>query len=92
MNRISMAIAESLLAEFETQAPITRRFLERLPEDKLGPVPVQPLSAEEHAKNNLPDVLARWQLQPRSSFPWQDRPRPQRSPRRLRPRRRLRKQ
>ena len=30
------AIAESLLAEFETQAPITRRFLERLPEDKLG--------------------------------------------------------
>ena len=31
-----------------------------LPEDKLGPVPAQPLSAEEHAKNNLPDVLARW--------------------------------
>ncbi|HTD56319.1 MAG TPA: DinB family protein [Silvibacterium sp.] len=30
------AIAESLVAEFETQAPITRRFLERLPEDKLG--------------------------------------------------------
>ena len=27
-----------------------------LPEDKLGPVPVQPLSAEEHAKNNLPDA------------------------------------
>jgi uncharacterized damage-inducible protein DinB len=24
-----------LLAEFETQAPVTRRFLERLPEDKL---------------------------------------------------------
>jgi type I restriction enzyme M protein len=32
-----------------------------LPEDKLGSVPAQPLSAEEHAKNNLPDVLARWQ-------------------------------
>ncbi len=32
---ISTSIAESLLAEFETQAPITRRFLERLPEDKL---------------------------------------------------------
>src|SRR5207245_11137310 len=32
-----------------------------LPENKLGPVPAQPLSAEEHAKNNLPDVLARWQ-------------------------------
>jgi type I restriction enzyme M protein len=32
-----------------------------LPEDKLGAMPAQPLSAEEHAKNNLPDVLARWQ-------------------------------
>ena len=32
-----------------------------LSEDKLGPVPVQPLSAEEHARNNLPDVLVRWQ-------------------------------
>ena len=30
-----MSIAQSLLAEFETQAAITRRFLERLPEDKL---------------------------------------------------------
>jgi uncharacterized damage-inducible protein DinB len=29
------SIAQSMLAEFETQAPITRRFLERLPEDKL---------------------------------------------------------
>lgn len=32
----------------------------QLSEDKLGPVPVTPLGAEEHAKNNLPDVLARW--------------------------------
>jgi type I restriction enzyme M protein len=31
-----------------------------LPEDKLGPLPKTPLSVEEHAKNNLPDVLARW--------------------------------
>jgi type I restriction enzyme M protein len=31
-----------------------------LSEDKLGPVPATALSAEEHAKNNLPDVLARW--------------------------------
>jgi type I restriction enzyme M protein len=31
-----------------------------LPEDKLGPVPRAPLSAEEHTKNNLPDVLTRW--------------------------------
>jgi uncharacterized damage-inducible protein DinB len=30
-----MTIAQAMLAEFETQAPITRKFLERLPEDKL---------------------------------------------------------
>jgi uncharacterized damage-inducible protein DinB len=30
-----MPIAIEFLAEFETQAPVTRRFLERLPEDKL---------------------------------------------------------
>ena len=30
-----MTVAQSMLAEFETQAPITRRFLERLPEDRL---------------------------------------------------------
>jgi uncharacterized damage-inducible protein DinB len=30
-----MSIAKALLAEFETQASVTRRFLERLPEDKL---------------------------------------------------------
>jgi uncharacterized damage-inducible protein DinB len=29
------SIAQSMLAEFEAQAPVTRRFLERLPEDKL---------------------------------------------------------
>src|SRR5436190_16683265 len=33
-----------------------------LPEDKLGPVPATALSADEHVKNNLPDVLARWSL------------------------------
>jgi uncharacterized damage-inducible protein DinB len=32
---VANSIAQLLLAEFETQAPITRRFLERLPEDKL---------------------------------------------------------
>jgi type I restriction enzyme M protein len=31
-----------------------------LSEDKLGPVPTVALSIEEHLKNNLPDVLARW--------------------------------
>ncbi len=30
-----MSIAQSLLDEFEVQAPITRRFLERMPEDRL---------------------------------------------------------
>lgn len=30
-----MSIAKAFLAEFETQAPLTRKFLERLPEDKL---------------------------------------------------------
>jgi uncharacterized damage-inducible protein DinB len=31
----SSTIADSMLAEFEIQASVTRRFLERLPEDKL---------------------------------------------------------
>jgi type I restriction enzyme M protein len=31
-----------------------------LSEDKLGPRPRTALTPEEHAKNNLPDVLARW--------------------------------
>jgi uncharacterized damage-inducible protein DinB len=30
-----MSIAAGMLAEFEVQAPVTRKFLERLPEDKL---------------------------------------------------------
>jgi uncharacterized damage-inducible protein DinB len=30
-----MSIAGTLLAEFEVQAPVTRRFLDRLPEEKL---------------------------------------------------------
>jgi uncharacterized damage-inducible protein DinB len=31
-----MSLAESMLAEFEAQAPVTRKFLERLPEDRLA--------------------------------------------------------
>lgn len=31
-----------------------------LDEGKLGPTPAGALSGEEHAKNNLPDILARW--------------------------------
>ncbi|MGH9724899.1 MAG: DinB family protein, partial [Candidatus Acidiferrales bacterium] len=30
-----MSIAQSLLAEFEEQAPVTRKFIERLPADRL---------------------------------------------------------
>jgi len=33
-----------------------------LAEDKLGTVPTVPLTEDEHIKNNLPDVLSRWQL------------------------------
>jgi type I restriction enzyme M protein len=31
-----------------------------LPEDKLGPRPETSLTTDEHTKNNLPDVVARW--------------------------------
>jgi type I restriction enzyme M protein len=31
-----------------------------LPEEKLGSVPKDPLTVEQHDKNNLPDVLTRW--------------------------------
>lgn len=31
-----------------------------LPPEKLGPVPTEALSAAEHEKNNLPDLLERW--------------------------------
>lgn len=31
-----------------------------LPPDKLGAIPAEPLAEEEHAKNNLPDIVARW--------------------------------
>ena len=34
--------------------------LEELPLEKLGPVPGEALSADEHEKNNLPDILSRW--------------------------------
>ena len=33
---------------------------ELLPPEKLGPVPKVPLTADDHAKNNLPDILTRW--------------------------------
>ena len=33
---------------------------ELLPPEKLGPVPKAVLTADDHAKNNLPDILTRW--------------------------------
>jgi type I restriction enzyme M protein len=43
-----------------------------LSQDKLGPLPRTVLTAEEHEKNNLPDVLARWAERDRGE---RDRPR-----------------
>ena len=43
-----------------------------LPEEKLGPTPRAALAADEHPKNNLPDVLARW---PERDGAERDRPR-----------------
>ena len=37
-----------------------------LPDEKLGSAPKEALTEEEHAKNNLPDVLARWKLRDES--------------------------
>jgi type I restriction enzyme M protein len=37
-----------------------------LSEDKLGTAPKTALTADEHAKNNLPDILYRWQKRERS--------------------------
>ena len=31
-----------------------------LPDAKLGPIPAEALTDEEHARNNLPDALGRW--------------------------------
>ena len=41
---------------------------ELLPQEKLGPVPKGVLTADEHAKNNLPDILMRWRNLQAHSF------------------------
>ena len=41
---------------------------ELLPSEKLGPVPRTAPTADDHAKNNLPDLLARWRSFGVSSF------------------------
>jgi type I restriction enzyme M protein len=47
-----------------------------LPEEKLGVSPQVELTAQEHAKNNLPDVLARWKQRDTFEF---ERPRTEQS-------------
>src|SRR5205814_9187262 len=39
-----------------------------LPPERLGPVPKVALTADDHAKNNLPDILARWKERNRSEM------------------------
>jgi type I restriction enzyme M protein len=39
-----------------------------LSDEKLGVAPAQPLSDAEHAKNNLPDALARWKARASSEL------------------------
>ncbi len=46
-----------------------------LPLNKLGPVPEVPLTADDHAKNNLPDILTRWRTLSNSKSEISDRPR-----------------
>ncbi len=58
-----MSIAQEMLAEFEVQAPITRKFLERLPEDKLTWKPhAKSLSAGQLAYHlaSVPGGIARF--------------------------------
>jgi uncharacterized damage-inducible protein DinB len=59
----AQSIAQVFLAEFEAQAPITRRFLERLPEDKLTWKPHEKsLTAGQLALHiaNVPGGVARF--------------------------------
>jgi uncharacterized damage-inducible protein DinB len=58
-----MSIAKEMLAEFEVQAPVTRKFLERLPEDKLTWKPHEKsLSAGQLAMHlaSVPGGIARF--------------------------------
>ena len=59
-----MPIAQTLLAEFETQAPITRRYLERLPEDKLTWKPHEKSMSAGQLAYHLAFVPARRYVQP----------------------------
>jgi uncharacterized damage-inducible protein DinB len=61
-----MSLAQSMLAEFEAQAPVTRKFLERLPEDKLTWKPhVKSMSAGQLALHiaQVPGGVVQFALQ-----------------------------
>ena len=62
-EEVLTSVAQSLLAEFEIQAPITRRFLERLPQDKLTWKPhTRSLTAGQLALHLalVPDAIVRF--------------------------------
>ena len=67
-----MSIAQAMLGEFEHEAKITRRFLERVPQDKLGWKPHEKShTAGELALHiaNVPGVIVRFALADESPIP-----------------------
>lgn len=73
-------MAQSLTTEFEEQAPLTRKFLERLPQDKLTWKPHQKsLTAGQLALHiaRVPGAIARFVQQNPAQAPDLGRPMPQ---------------
>ena len=67
-----MSIARAMLGEFEHEAQITRRFLERVPQEKLGWRPHEKShTAGELALHiaNVPGTIVRLALQDEASIP-----------------------
>ena len=67
-----MSIARAMLGEFEHEAGVTRRFLERVPEDKLGWRPHEKShTAGELALHiaNVPGSIVRFALADESAIP-----------------------
>jgi uncharacterized damage-inducible protein DinB len=75
-----MSLAQSLIREFEEQAPLTRKFLERLPQDKLTWKPHErSLTAGQLALHlaQVPGGVARLAQQNPAQAPGLGRPMPQ---------------
>ena len=75
-----MTIAETLLAEFQQESRTTRKFLERLPEDKLNWSPhAKSMTAGQLALHiaESPGQIARMALEDEMPVPNFSRPRPQ---------------